>query len=285
MKNNIIYIFIIILGLSGCDWFKQQNQKKIIARVNQHFLYEEEIKKVLPDKLTGEDSVAFVRSYIEKWAKEKLILDKAKFNLPLEEQARYNEMVLEYKNELYKKAYLNALAAKQTDIDIDTTEIFQYYEDHKEIFKINQHLLKIRYLYLKKDMIEFEKIKESFRRFEIDDQIYIDNQKLKFDKVKLNDSVWVKSIDVFRNLNLQNKNQELGILSDQTYMEINDTIGGIYLIYVKDVLKPNSTAPISYIRPTIEQIIRNKKEIKIKADLEKQILENAIKNNEYEKFE
>jgi hypothetical protein len=269
---------------SACDLIKKESSRKVVARVNNHFLYQDDLEAVIPKTMSTDDSTSFVKYYIDNWAMDKLILDKAKFNLPIEEQQRYDKMVEEYKTELYKKAYMNALASKQVDSMVDSTAIFQYYENNKHIFRINQHLLKLRYLYLKNDMNEFDKIKESFKRFEIDDQIYIDNQKLKFDKAKLNDSIWVKSIDVFRNLNLNNKAQELSILSPNTYMEINDTIGGTYLIYVKDVLKPNSNAPVSYIRPTIEQILRNKKEIKLKADLETQILENALKNNEYEKF-
>lgn len=285
MKNNVIYIYVfVILQFTGCNWFKKQDNEKVIARVNEHLLYESELLRAIPKNISKDDSLMFVRTFIDKWAKDKLILDKAKFNLPIEEQERYDKMVEEYKNELYKKAYLNALSAKQIDSTIDSTAVLQYYENNKNIFKINQYLLKLRYLYVSNNMTELEKIKESFRRYELDDQIYIDNQKLKFDKAKLNDSVWVKSIDVFKDLKLKNKAQELSVLSKNTYLEIQDTIG-IYLIYVKDVLKPNSVAPVSYIRSTIEQILKNKKELKLKADLENQILNNALKNNEYEKFE
>lgn len=283
MRTNLIHIFIILLLSASCDYFKTEEQRKIIARVNNHVLYQDNLAEIIPGNLSKEDSMAFVRAYIDKWAMDKLILDKAKFNLPLEEQQRYDKMVEQYKNELYKKAYMNALATKQVDSIIDSTAVFQYYESNKDIFKINQYLLKLRYLYVRNDMNEIDKIKESFKRFELDDQIYIDNQKLKFDKAKLNDSIWVKSIDVFKNLKLEDKFKDQ-IYSGETYFEIEDSIG-TYLIYVKDVLKPNSTAPVSYIRPTIEQILRNKKELELKSDLEKQILQNAIKNNEYEKFE
>jgi hypothetical protein len=284
LRNKLVFISFCLILLSGCNLFKKQESQKIIARVNENFLFEDEIEKILPSELKGEDSISFVNSYIDNWAKDKLILDKAIFNLPLEEQKRYDRMVEEYKNELYKKAYMSALVSKETEVNLDTIAIFDYYEKHKDIFKINEYLLKLRYLYVKNDMNEFGKIKESFKRFNLEDQIYIDNQKLKFDKAKLNDSVWVKSIDVFKNLKLKNKAQEKGILSKKTYLEVYDSIG-TYFIYVKDVLKPNSVAPVSYIRPTIEQILKNKKELKLKEDLEKQILKDAIKNNDYEKFE
>ena len=110
------------------------------------------------------------------------------------------------------------------------------------------------------------------------------NEQLKFDKIKLNDSVWVKSLDVLRDLKDLNKDQQKNLQYENRYLEIQDSIG-TYLIYVKNVLKPNSDAPISYIKPTIEQILSNKRKLKIKADLKKQILNDAIKNNNYETFE
>lgn len=284
MKNKLLYISLSVIMLSGCHWFKTQKTQNVVARVNEHILFESDLEKILPEDISKTDSASVVNSYIDRWAMDKLILDRAKFNLPLKEQKRYDEMVQDYKNELYKKAYLSALSAKEIDSSLDTTAVLEYYEKNKDIFRINEYLIQLRYLYVNNAMNEFDKIKESFKRFNLDDQIYIDNQKLKFDKAKLNDSVWVKSIDVFKNLKLKNKAQEQSVLSKNTYLEIYDSIG-TYFIYVKDVLKPNSTAPVSYIRPTIEQILKNKKELKLKADLEKQILKDAIKNNEYEKFD
>ena len=285
MISRILYIFSVLIILTSCDYFTKENPRKVIARVNEHLLYKDEISKILPQNLSAEDSVNFTRSYIENWAKDKIVLDRSKFNLPIEEQQRYNEMVNKYKNELYKKAYMNALVSKKVGNSIDSFQINNYYENNKEIFKINEHLIKLRYLYLRNEMNEFDKIKESFKRFDLEDQIYLDNQKLKFDKVNLNDSMWQKSVDLFRNIKLSDKQKEKSILEKKkAYLEVEDTIGR-FLIYVKDVLKPNSIAPESYIRPTIEQILKNKEELKLKAELEKQILEDAIKNNEYEKFE
>ena len=95
---------------------------------------------------------------------------------------------------------------------------------------------------------------------------------------------WVKSLNIFKNLKDLNSKQHSYLLNKNQYIEIQDSIGS-YLIYVKDVLKPNSDAPTSYIKPTIEQILKNKKKLELKSDLEKQILNDAINNNDYEIFE
>ena len=284
MKNNIIYISIFIVLFSSCDLFNKENSRNAIARVNDHVLFDDELSENLPPNLSKEDSISFVKSFIDEWAKDKIILDRAKFNLPLEEQKRYDKMVKEYRSQLFKKAYLNALVQKEITESIDSSKVADYYANNKDLFRINEHLLKLRYLYVKNDLNDILKIKDSFKRFNFNDQIYLDNQKLKFDKAKLNDSIWVKSLTVFRDLRELNKEQRSRLLYENRYVEIEDSLG-TFFIYVKDVLKPNSIAPINYIKPTIEQILKNKKELKLRSDLEKQILNDAIKNNDYEIFE
>ncbi len=284
LKINPLYISVLLLLLVSCDWFQKQNPDNIVARVNEHLLYEEDLIKALPKDLSYQDSVVFAKSYIDKWAKNKIILDKAKFNLSIEEQKRYNQMVDNYKTELYKKAYMDALLQKKVDSIIDSLSIVEYYKEHKDIFRVNEYLIKLRYLYIKNNLKNFSKIKENFKRFDIEDQDYLLNDQLKFDKVNLNDSVWVKSIDVYRQLDDLSSSQHKNLLGKNRYIEIEDSIG-TYLIFVKDVLKPNSRAPISYIKPTIEQILKSKKKLELKSILENQILNDAIKNNDYETFE
>ena len=284
MKIKHLNIAILLALVSSCEYFKKDNSKIIIARVNENLLYKDELAAEIPQNLSKDDSISFAKSFIKKWAMDKIILDRAKFNLPIEEQQRYDKMVKEYKSQLYKKAYMNALVQKEITENIDSNEIAEYYNSNKNQFKINEHLLKLRYLYAKNNLNDFTKIKESFKRFNLDDQIYLDYQKLKFDKAKLNDSIWVKSLTVFKDLEALNKKQHKKLLNNNKYFEIEDSLG-THLIYVKDVLKPNSIAPLSYIKPTIEQILKNKKELELKLDLEKQILNDAIKNNDYEIFE
>ena len=283
MNIKSLYIISSFILLTSCDLFKKQRPGNVVARVNEHILYEDELIEELPKNLSKEDSIIFTKSFIDKWAMDKILIDRAKFNLPVKEQKRYNEMVNKYKSELYKKAYLDALIQKQVDSIVDSLRIIEYYSNHKEIFKINEYLLKLRYLYIKNDLKNFKKIKDSFKRFDIEDQDYLLNEQLKFDKIKLNDSVWVKSIDVYRDLNDLSSKQHKNLLAKNRYIEIQDSIG-TYFIYVKDVLKPNSDAPISYIKPTIEQILKNKRKLELKSDFKKQILKDAIKNNDYEIF-
>ena len=284
MKIKALFFLLFSLLFVSCGFFKKQEPENVIAKVNTHFLYETELKNAIPDNLSEEDSIIFAKSYVNQWAMDKIILDKAKFNLPVKEQERFQIMVEKYKSELFKKAYMDALIQKELDSIVDSISINKYYQNNRDIFKINEHLLKIRYLYVKNDLKNLSKIIESFIRFDSTDQDYLISEQLKFDKIKLNDSTWVKLLSVIKDLSNLSKKQQENILSPNRYIEIIDSVG-VYFIYVKDVLKPNSEAPVSYIKPTIEQILISKKKQDLKKNLENQILEDAIKNNSYEILE
>lgn len=109
MNSKNIIVFAIVLLLSACDYFKAPETKAIIATVNEHILYEEDVATILPENLSEEDSIIFVRAFVDDWAMDKILLDNALFNLPEKEQQRYQAMVEKYKSELFKKAYVDAL--------------------------------------------------------------------------------------------------------------------------------------------------------------------------------
>ena len=51
---------------------------------------------------------------------------------------------------------------------------------------------------------------------------------------------------------------------------------------IKDVLFQNDTAPLDYVKPTIDQIILNKRKLELIKKLETDITKDAIKNKQFE---
>jgi hypothetical protein len=53
------------------------------------------------------------------------------------------------------------------------------------------------------------------------------------------------------------------------------------LVAIKDVLRRNDIAPLSYIKPTIKEMILHKRKIELIRDIEKIIVKDATKNNNF----
>jgi hypothetical protein len=70
------------------------------------------------------------------------------------------------------------------------------------------------------------------------------------------------------------------LIKKTKFIQKQDSIG-LYLVAVKDVLERNSTAPLSYVTSTIEQMILHNRKIQLIRKIEKTIIKDAIQNNNF----
>jgi len=279
--KSLIIVFCFAVVFTGCNIFKKSDERKPIARVNDNYLYEDDLKGLFSEGITGEDSTLIVQNYITEWATEQLLVDGAHLNLSEEKQNNFNKLVSQYKNDLFSKAYLEALVKKNLDTAVSNEEANEYYEANKDVFKLNEELIKFRYIHVEENIIDFETIKERFDKFEDEDKRALDSIAIQFKSYSLNDSIWVRMRQVISKIpgvNSENKNQ---LLKKSNFVQLKDSLG-VYLMQINDVLLRNDTAPLEYVKPTINQIVINKRKLELIKKLEKDITKDAIKNKEFE---
>jgi len=59
---------------------------------------------------------------------------------------------------------------------------------------------------------------------------------------------------------------------------------GVYMVKIKDVLNRKEKAPLQYIKPTIRQIILNKRKLELIKKIEKDITRDAVENKQFEVY-
>ena len=282
--ENFISKFILSLAclalLQSCDYFNTTEEREKVARVNENYLYLEDIQSLVGEGVTEEDSTLIVNNFINRWATQQLLIDKAKFNLSNEQQKEFEELVSNYKNELYSKAYADAMVIKRLDTSFNQPEIEQYYKGHLENFRLNEDLVKLRFINLASNG-DFADVKKKFIRFNEEDKIELDKIALQFKAYSFNDSVWVSTKSVYNRivpLNDVNKSQ---LLKKSNFLQLEDSLE-VYLVYVNDVLLRNDQAPLEYATSTIKQILLNKRKANLVKELEKDITRDAIENEQFE---
>lgn len=278
-------IGILALFLSGCEYFqKSTDDRKVIVRVNDSYLYEEDINKLINENTSPEDSAVIVSNYITRWATQQLLIDRAELNLPESKQKEFNELVNNYRNELYTNAYTEALVSRDIDTSLTEEEISEYYEANKENFRLNEDLVKLRYINLPKNANNIEAIKKRFVRFNEKDRKALSDMAIQFKNYSMNDSVWVKTKSVYSKIGPLSVGNRDELLKKSNFMELQDSLN-VYLVYVNDVLARNDQAPLEYAKPTIREILLNKRKQNLIKELEKDITKDAIKNNEFEIYD
>jgi hypothetical protein len=279
--KQALHILVLCLLLSSCDFFKKTDNREPIAKVNTSYLYKEDVEDVVPEGASKEDSTLMVNAYINRWARQLLLMDGALVNLSEAKQNEFSRLVEQYKNDLYTKAYLEGLVKKNIDTIVYQNEAIVFYEANKESFKLNDDLLQFRYISLPLNPINLDTIKARFKRFQTKDKRYLDSISVQFRSYSLNDSIWIKYSQVAEKIpivTMENKNQ---LLKKTNYLQLKDSLN-LYLMQVNSIRVQNDYAPLEYVNRSIQQIVINKRKLELIKQLENDITKDAIKNNQFQ---
>ena len=280
MKHTL-YILLISLLFTSCDFFKKSDNLTPIARVNESYLYKEDIEDIVPKGTTKEDSTLMVNAYVNRWARQLLLMDGALVNLSEEKQTGFSKLVEQYKVDLYTKAYLEGLVKKNIDTLVQPEEAQLFYEANKESFKLNDNLIQFRYISLPLNPVNLDSIKIRFKRFKAKDKSYLDSISVQFISYSLNDSLWLKLNRVADKIPIITETNKNQLLKKTNFLQLKDSLN-LYLMQVNDVRLQNDYAPLNYVNSSIKKIVINKRKLELIKQLENDITKDAIKNNQFQ---
>lgn len=277
-------IILLLLVVVSCQNFKNKIKRETIARVNDNYLYKDDIKKIVPENTSTADSINIVNNYINNWATRQLFIDQAKLNLTEEELASFDDLVENYKSTLYINAYKNAVINKSINMEITEQDLLSYYDQNLKNFNLNEELVKIRYLHLPPEYDNIVATKRHLNRFNEEDIEELEGNEIEYLAYSLNDSTWVKLDQVMGKIPILKKQDKTKLLKNGKYMQLRDSTG-VYMVKIEDVLRRNEIAPLEYIKPTIRQIILNKRKLELIKKIEKDITRDAVENKQFEVYD
>lgn len=286
MIKRGLYIGVFLTFVS-CQFFdlekKSTKMEKPIAKVYNLFLYKKDIVKLIPKNISGKDSLLVVKSIINNWATQEILRKRAEENLSRAENDSYTQLIQDYKNSLLVNGYKERLIKQQLDTAITVDEIASYYSLNRKNFRLNEELIKIKYLHFGKDVLDQKKIIKQFKSNTYKDLISLENQELNFKAINLNDSTWIKVEDVLLKIPKFRENPKELLLKKTKFIQKEDSLG-LYLVAVKNVLIRNDIAPLNYITPTIKQMILHKRKLELIRDIEKTLINDAIQNKNFKEY-
>ena len=269
--------------ISSCNFFKKSQEDDVIARVNSTYLYTKDIEHLITETTSKEDSTLRVNNFINHWATQQLLIDGAQLNLTQEKQEEFNQLVEQYKNDLFIKAYIEALVKRSIDTTVTEQEAKEVYHRNQETFKLNEELIKFRYINVNENMANLDEIETQFKRFNNQDKKVLDSIAIQFKSYSLNDSIWIRANQALVKIPALNPENKKELLKKSNFIQLKDSLG-LYLMHTNDVLLRNENAPMEFVMPTIKQIVINKRKLEFIKQLEKDITKDAIKNKQFEIF-
>jgi len=151
-----------------------------LARVNDAFLFESDIDFNFVKGQSQSDSIIYVQNIINNWATTQLLIDGANLNLTKDTQTEFEQLVQQYKSDLYTSAYVEALVNNNLDTVISKQELDNVYSRNKQLFVLKEDLLKMRYLNINTKLSNLEEVKKRFKRFNEEDKKRLDSTSIQF---------------------------------------------------------------------------------------------------------
>ena len=279
MKRFIFILLLFSFITIGCNNLSNNNSNNLVARAGENFLYEND----LPKFLSEDDSIKKFMNFVESWAKEKVLYDLSLVNLSQSKKSEIDELVNNYKVDLYINSYKDLIVNTRIDSLVSTSVIDSFYNLNSNNFKLNENLLKFRYVKVPNDNINLSRIKRYIVRVNDDDRLFLDSLNFQFADLKLNDSIWYTERDVITSIEFINRQNKSNYLIKNKLFTIEDSQYVNFFI-VKDILKSGNIPPISYLYERIKSAIINQRKLQLLQSLNKEILNDALKSRKYEIF-
>ena len=258
-------------------------EERPIATVNETDLYKEDIKKMIPKNISEKDSVVLVKSLINNWAKQQLLLKKAQENISSVNSEKIESLVNDYRKSLYINGYKERLIKQKLDTVVSDQEVYTYYQNNKNNFKLNNDILQFDYVYFGHDFLDKQETINFFKSDKEEDRIALEDQSINYKSYRLKDTAWV-TVDYLKQkippLSTESKEKLLKI---SKYIQKEDSLG-VYLVAVKNVLTKSQTAPLSEVSLRIKQIILHQRKLELIRDIEKTLINDAIKNKDFKEY-
>ena len=262
-------ILVIAAAMTGCGQEHNHKGKTPLVEVSGEFLYKEDLQAALPLNISKDDSVLFAEHYIRNWIEDALLFDKAEGNIP--DNDKISKLVENYRRALIMQTYQEELVNQKLANDISEEEINAYYEKNKELFRLDNPLVKGLFIKVPLSSPDLGNVRVWYRK---NNQDVIE----KLEKYSLRNAVsydyfydrWTSVPDVAAKIPLKVLDTDANYLDKNRNVEVKDT-AFCYFLHIEDFLGKDKQKPLDFARDEIKEILINLKRVefinKVKEDL------------------
>ncbi|MFT5969958.1 MAG: putative house-cleaning noncanonical NTP pyrophosphatase (MazG superfamily) [Flavobacteriales bacterium] len=280
---RFFYLLIILLAFSSCNGlFKPKAVDKVVARVYDNYLRKSEIDAAFPRGLSKDDSLDFANNFVQQWATNLLVLQKADVNLTDAEKS-IETRVRNYRNSLLKYAYQQQMLSSILDTVIPKQEIEDYYNSNLNNFKLRTNIVKVAYATFSAEAPESSEFVKKFRYgVGEEDKEYVEDYCFKYaSDLHLNDSLWMSFDELISKVSIHYSGKTSRFLRYNSFYESKEADNWV-IVRFYDYLLEGAQAPIDFVRPNIESIILNSRKIESLKKMERDLFNNALQKKHLE---
>lgn len=274
---RLLYIIIALSCWIACQPPPEDGsaENKLLAQVFNKRLYESDLKGMIPEGLGEEDSIMIMTAFVNKWAKEAVLLHEAEQNIP--EDWNIDELVKDYRSSLIRHNYEQALVEERLAGDIDPKELERFYARNKEQYQLETPILRCHFI---KWPLEAEGRREAREWWEkctkdsISYQNLLEYCNLYAEAHVLEDSTWHTLEDLAAALPKGTLTVD-NIRSKKEFTQRDDQYE--YLFRKFEMVNKREIAPLSYIEEQARRFILKQRKEQLIEDTRNEMFDEQLK--------
>lgn len=259
-----------------------RDSDRTLARVFDTYLYESDIKHLVPAGTSPSDSISIIQNFISSWVKNQLILYKAEKNLS-SEQKNFDKLIEDYRNSLVIYEFETQLINQKLDTVVRDSEIEAYYNENQNNFRLNDNIVKVIYSKVDEKSKFLNKIKKFTRSEQEEDRDSLEYYCIRYaEDFGLIDREWITFDDLLLHVPIPTGNPET-FLTKNTFVQYY-LKPFWYYVNILDYGLSESLSPLSLERENIRSILLNKRKKLLIKKMQEETYQQALKSNNFEYF-
>lgn len=281
-KHYFFFVLILVSISFSCKWISNTNDEPI-AKAFDKFLYLKDLDGVVPLNIHGNDSIAMIKSFIDQWQREQVMQHQAQENVNIDDKT-IQEQLETYRKSLIRFQYEQELIAQKLDTVVSNQEIEKYYQENQQNFQLKKPILKVSYIKLPENAPKITMVKKLFTSKDMRDIDLLEKYCFKYSPTfSLLDTTWHYTEELEKIFPIS-KLAEDNFNNLNRIFEVSEN-SSLYLIILRDSKFRDSLSPLVFERENIKNLILNQRKLALLNQMEKEVFEEALKNNELEIYD
>lgn len=271
---------VMLLTSCGSEPSTTTTQGKAVAKMNAAVLTDKETEHVVPAGLSRADSLAFLQSYVNKWAYREAFYQQA-LNYLSDEEQDISKEVEEFKKELLSYRFEKKLINEKLDTNVTDAEIETYYNANADNFLLKSNIVKVLYIKTPVSIPNLDKFKKLCYSSNPKDAEQLKNLCIQYaNNYYMNDDTWLMFDDLKKEMAQLNDVPEYTVQQGKTF-EFTD-VASFYFLKILDVKSKNTLSPLNFEKNNIRNMLINQRKQKLINTIKKDFFDKAKSSGELE---
>lgn len=276
----------VLIVLTGCELIKMRTgnphaDERVVARVNDAFLYRSDLNGIVPSHISAEDSTMRIEAYIESWIRKQLLIQEAMKKINIDE-AEVERKILDYRYSIIAYEYQSHYVKNNLDTVVADAEIEAYHNENIDNFILKQNIVRATFVKVPRNAPQVNRLRELIQSKDENDRMELKSYCLTYSVAyHISDSTWMIFDDLVRNsplIEIPNKVQFLK--TNPFYQEQDDNF--LYFLKVDEYRISDNVSPLEFVKDEIVNIVLNKRKVELAKKLENDVYNNALERRAFE---